>query len=168
MRKCGSCYVCCYYVKVGDKPANTLCPHLAMHKRKKRCKLFGNEKRPSVCNSFLCSWMRGFGQAEERPNQCGVLVSISELNNGVWIFVKELEENAVKTTGKSIIMSVAKQVDLPVIVIEAGTNPPGDTGDYTIVKAGIRHRATKMTGDLLGYLDDAGEYGIYELIGGGA
>ena len=168
MRKCGSCDVCCYIAKVEDKPAYSICPSLQGFKKKKKCKLFGKEERPAQCSSYQCSWLRGYGfENEHRPDKCGLIVSVSALNGGVWIFAQELVKDAALTTGKQMLIAVASDVDVPVIVVSSGSRPPDDTGDFTIVKSKLRVRAVNMTGECLGYLDADNVYGMYELVGGG-
>ena len=120
IRECKECISCCIVSEVKEdsffKPAGEKCKHCS-----KGCQIFDTNERPKICSSYKCAWLRDFGGEEDRPDKSGVLISISEFNGGTWIFVQELKENAVTTTGKEIILDIINKVDLPVIVSDYKT-----------------------------------------------
>lgn len=120
--------------------------------------------RPKVCSGFVCEWLRGAGREKDRPDKSGVMISINELNGGMWIFVVELEENAARMRGKQAIMAVASRVDLPVIISSYGEEAPNDFGSYTIVKDTLLPRARQLIGKRRGFLDADKKFGVYDLV----
>jgi len=159
-RQCGDCTACCFVAEVKEgivkKPACQTCPFM-----QNGCKLYGKPERPQVCQDFQCSWLRGFGSLEDRPDKSGVMVSINHMNGGTWINVFDLKKNAHKTTGKKMIEAIARQVDVPVIVVDADNTKEGK-GDYVIIKKSLESRSNKVRGELIEALND--DMNIYKLI----
>jgi len=167
-RICGECEVCCEEAVVEGKdwrkPANTKCRYQLDGKDCKHgCAIFGKEGRPECCSQYQCSWLRGYGEEEDRPDKSGISISINNLNNGFWIFARERKENALRTTGKNIVLDIARNVDLPVIVSDFHCKPPHDYGDYVVIKKSLKERSKKLTKEFIGYLDDNEEFEIYIL-----
>lgn len=160
MRKCGSCTVCCVIVEVNcslfNKPAGDLCIYC-----KKECLLFNSSTRPKVCKRYYCGWARGLGTENDRPDNNGVMLSISRFNGGTWIFVMETKKGAYKTTGKNIIEDTIKKIDLPIIVSDFDSKPGSDYGDYVIIKESLQERSKNIRGDFIfEFTEDAN---VYEL-----
>jgi hypothetical protein len=159
-RTCGDCSVCCYVGEVKEsivnKPSCAVCPFLDHG-----CTLFAKPERPSVCNSFQCSWLRGFGDDVDRPDQSQVMVSVNRMNGGTWINVMNLKPQAHLTTGKHIIIDVASKVDYPVIIVEYKNLKHGK-GDYVIIKDSLQSRSTKIRGDFIANYTDTMK--LYKLI----
>ena len=169
IRSCGTCSVCCYVSKVDfsevKKPPHKRCLHVIddrIDNRTGSCGIFGQDCRPSECQSFICSWLGGMGNEDDRPDKTGVMLSINALNGGTWIFAIETKENAIKTTGKNIVLDVVKKVNLPMIVSSYDKLPPFDTGDKVVVKASLLSRSKFLIGEKLDELSD--DVSIYRLI----
>lgn len=167
-RECGECSACCFigqvHFKEYTKPAHKRCLHV-IDKPKKRagsCGIFGQECRPSECNSFQCSWLRGIGSEKDRPDLSGVMISINNLNGGTWIFIVELEENAILGKGKEIILDIVNKFNIPAIVTSYGTKPPHDTGEKVIVKDSLLSRSKGLIGNKIDNLSE--NVNIYQLI----
>ncbi|MHA1469132.1 MAG: hypothetical protein ACTSSP_01075 [Candidatus Asgardarchaeia archaeon] len=65
-RSCGECRECCYASVVefpnGEvKPSLVWCKYLC----EKGCSIYNEDTRPEMCSTFLCPWMRGFGEEED-------------------------------------------------------------------------------------------------------
>lgn len=144
---CGSCTVCCHVAEVKEgivqKPACQNCPF-----QDRGCKLFGQPQRPQVCQDFQCSWLRGYGDKNDRPDKSGVMVSVNHFNGGTWIMVMDLVQNAHRTTGKSIIKDIAQKVGLPVIIV-AHKHLKTGKGDYVILKKSLEPRSRQIMGDFI-------------------
>lgn len=168
-RSCGTCTACCLVAEVKNndatfnKPAWSKCQY-ACPSVSGSCSIFNEAKRPEVCSSFKCSWLRGYGAEEDRPDSSGMMVSVNEANGGRWIFAVETVEDSLFTTGKNIVMAVSEQVDVPVIVSKYNSRPPHDKGDLTVIKAVLLPRTEHMRGELIGFLDANETFGVYELI----
>lgn len=167
-RTCGPCHVCCVMAEVerGDfyKPVYEICKYLDESLPCEKCTVFGTDKRPESCGTYLCPWLRGFGNEEDRPDKSNVLLSVCEFNGGTWIVVNELEKNAVMTTGKNIILEVAKKIDFPAIISDYGSKPPNDFGDRLGIRKDRESKAKSMMGTHLAQLDENGFYNIYKLL----
>jgi hypothetical protein len=163
MRQCYECDVCCKIAEVKEndffKPAGKPCQYLD-----KGCTIFDQDKRPKMCSSYQCGWLRGFGKENDRPDKSGVMLSISAFNGGTWIFVQELWEDAHKTTGKNIIIDISKKVDIPIIVSDFNTKLGEDYGDYVIIKNSLESRSNKIRGEFLFELEK--NIKVYRLIDG--
>jgi len=168
-RTCGACGVCCDRPEVRGhggfyKPAHTKCPHLE-GRDSDRCAIFGKAERPEVCGAFRCSWLLGAGAEDDRPDKCGVMFSTNTMNGGHWVFAVEDKKDALTTTGRNMALFMARNHDVPVIVLDHASRPPGDYGDRVVVKESLKSKTKKMRGKLLGLLDDRPAFEIYELVG---
>lgn len=159
MRECGECEICCEIAEIKEegffKPAFQKCPHQCGG-----CAIYGKLQRPGVCNSYQCSWTRGFGNEEDRPDTNGIMVSIDRMEGFDWITIIELKPNAVLTTGKSIILDIVSKVKLPALVFDYETPPP-KLGDRVIIHRDIDSRCNSLKGDFLETLND--DISIYKL-----
>lgn len=155
--------VCCHVGSVPElgKPAHSPCAHAA-----KGCAIHGSASRPMVCDSFQCSWLRGAGLPEDRPDISKVMCSANKLNGGNWVFVIELAADAALTTGRAIVERLTTLSSTPVILVDHGAVPPDDKGNRVVVKSQLEKRADRIRGKFLGYLDDERAMSIYELVVG--
>lgn len=157
--------MCCDYVSIAElaKPARQLCQHLEPSGY--GCTIHNDPQRPAVCRNFMCSWMRGFGSDEDRPDKVGAMVSVNAIENGFFGQVLEIRPGAVAGSAASIIADVAEQTRLPVVISDYESLPPNDRGDRVAVHTSILYRSRRMVGRSLGWL--APEVGLYELVKGG-
>ena len=86
----------------------------------------------------------------------------SNINNGPWIFAVETRKNAFRTTGKNIVIDMARKYDIPVIVSDHKSKYPEDKGDYIVIKDSLLPRTNKIRGKFLWKLAD--DIGVYELV----
>ena len=145
MRQCDSCTLCCNIAEVQGKdfykPVGEDCIHQC-----EGCKIFGQESRPEVCNTYQCAWLRGFGNDEDRPDKIGLLPSINLLFGNKWITIIEKEKDAYKTSGKNLIVDLINKVNLPAIVaINGGTT----WGEYVIIKDILEDRTEGIKDEFL-------------------
>lgn len=171
VRDCGGCHVCCVYSEIEDmlhdyfKPVYEACKYLDTERQVKKCTVYTGDLKPKACTSYLCSWMRGFGtdSVDDRPDNSGIIMAFREFNGGKWIVVNELKPDAVMTTGRNILVAVAKRVDFPAIISDYDSRPPHDLGDRVGIRKDREHRATTMLGEHLGALDGDEFYNVYKL-----
>jgi hypothetical protein len=163
MRKCGECEACCEFaeIKEGDfyKPAFQKCEHQC-----NGCAIFGKLQRPGICNSYQCSWLRGFGNEDERPDKNGIIVSINRINNLDYITAIELRPNSFIEVGKNIIVEIIEKTKLPVLIFDFESVPP-KTGDRVAVHKSIEKRCKNLIGDFIEKLNE--DINIYKLIKSG-
>ena len=163
-RECGNCSLCCRIAEVKEgnfyKPACESCKFLKQNG--KGCSIFGSSKRPKICSSYECAWLRGYGEELDRPDLNDEMISISSFNGGTWIFVQETKKHAHLTTGKNIIIDVANKVDLPVIISDFDSKPGKDYGDYVLIKDKLDPRSSHIKGDFI--CDYVNEMKLYKLI----
>jgi len=164
MRTCNECTECCLEAFVQFRDFKKLQGKECPYQYKKGCLLIESPERPKVCHDYYCSWMRGAGNDKDRPDKSGIIISINNLNGGVFIFARERKENSVKTTGKNILTQVITQANIPAIVTDFSTPLGQDFGDYCIIKENLLKNTNKMRGDLIEYFDNEKQIGIYNLI----
>jgi len=93
MRDCNGCTACCSVNGIIEleKPIRTKCPH--------SCPLGCDryETRPQSCHNFYCTWIRGYGTEEQRPDKLGVFAE-ERLDEtlGRGFFVKEVTPGALE------------------------------------------------------------------------
>jgi hypothetical protein len=77
-RSCGSCSLCCKLLIIDDpeleKEANVWCQHCKPGKG--GCAIY-NQHCPSICETFLCDWMKGYLPDYWKPDKCKMVVSPS-------------------------------------------------------------------------------------------
>jgi hypothetical protein len=106
--------------------------------------------------------LREFGLENGRPDQCGVLLSINQINGGIWVFAIELKKDAIKNDGEEMMINIAENISLPIIVVNYDSMPPDDKGDRVILHDTLLSRAKHLVGDKLGQL--AHNINIYKLV----
>jgi hypothetical protein len=162
-RKCGECSVCCYVGEVPElkKPPHKQCEYVLTNECGS-CAIYNSKELPATCRNFLCSWRRGFGSENDRPDENKALFSTIHLENQIYTVVIEMAENAIMTTAKDMAVQMAEAQKLPLIVIKYGVKPPDDVGDYVIIHNSITHRCNKILGEFIEHLDD--DVVMYELV----
>jgi len=164
-RKCEECDQCCIEAQVYEgeflKSVGERCIY-QLDSGKNRCIIFGIETRPKCCINYFCSWANGYGSEDDRPDKCGLIVSLNTFNNGTWIFARERKENAIET-GKNIVLDIANKIDVPVIVTDFKTPLGQDYGDFTIIKKSLFSRCQKMIDEFIRFYDDEQNYAIFKL-----
>ena len=144
MRECGTCSACCHVAVVPDlKTGWTDC----IHQREDvngSCAVYGAPERPDLCSSFACSWLRGFGHDDDRPDRSGALLTVNETAPGMIIgFLGELEPGAALGRARHIAVAFAEHNDVPLIVVEHGRD---DAGRWVVVRDDLRDRAAQIIG----------------------
>lgn len=159
-RDCGSCYVCCYVAAISEleKVSYTDCKHVKCLESGS-CSIFGEEERPFICSKFECSWKRGFGEEEDRPDLNGLMLSTNEMNGGKYIFAIEVKPQGLDS-GKNMVLQMISKSDFPVIVADYGQGYP-DTGDRVVIKSSLLERSDKIRADFLSSLAD--DVSVYKL-----
>lgn len=93
MRECDGCKECCiipYGNVYGHEFGNgTPCKFLG------ECGCNVYKARPDFCKKYYCAWAQELLPIEMKPNECGVLVSVENGENGQFL-------RAVSTTGKEL------------------------------------------------------------------
>lgn len=124
-RSCGLCTVCCWVGEVpGLKEAYSNCKH----QTEAGCAIH-DQPRHKVCESFQCAWLRGIGAEDDRPDLCGVMCAINDVESGTFTFAVELTEGAALSSGSAMIAACVRAYPFPTIVSSFGRRPPDDSGD---------------------------------------
>ena len=154
-RECGECSVCCYIGEVPElkKPPHKQCEYVLTNKCGS-CAIFRSKELPETCRNFLCSWRRGFGYDDDRPDQNKVLFSTIHLENQIYTVAIETEKDAITTIGKAMAIQMAASQKLPIIVVKYGMKPPDDKGDYVIIHNSITHKCRNIIGEYIQNLED--------------
>lgn len=151
-RSCGECSVCCDYVSIDElqKPARTPCRHLSPAGY--GCAIYESSSRPKVCHDFQCAWRRGVGREEDRPDRIGAMVSINQIEDGLFALALEIQHGAILGSAGKMISQVARTTLLPVIVSDYESLPPNDKGDRVAAHHSILYRARRMLGPLIDWV----------------
>jgi Fe-S-cluster containining protein len=117
VRTCGPCTACCDYfpIKAIGKVALKTCEYLSDPKKDcNNCTIHGDH--PTVCKEYACMWVAGYGEEEDRPDQCGMIIdSMTPVKNalrGVPIRAGAQDEEA----GIKAVNNISKQSNKPVMV----------------------------------------------------
>ncbi len=94
-RVCGECSACCKALGVQElnKPPGKPCRH---QKGGPGCRIY--ESRPLSCRGFVCAWMQGFGEENERPNITKIVLDCRKLpdpEDGSIIQMWEVKDGAL-------------------------------------------------------------------------
>lgn len=164
MRGCGECTVCCYLGAVPElnKPGHRLCKYQSTTSFNPGCTIYDKSTKPKVCSEFQCAWLRDWGQDEDRPDKNGVVATINKMNGGTWIFINEMEENALLNGGKGIVLQMVSKIDLPAIVVDYDSKPPDDKGNRVVIKEELLPRTDRIRGEYIDHIDDG--MGLYKLV----
>lgn len=70
-RSCGTCRMCCKVMGVFEleKPPGPWCSHLSLDQG---CTIY--EQRPPTCRSFICGWLAGAMDLQDRPDKTRVVI----------------------------------------------------------------------------------------------
>lgn len=95
MRECEECSACCRWPAVPEieKPPLVPCPFLCS--KGYGCKIY--ETRPKNCSDYECSWLLGWGEKEDQPDKCGILIDERRTEFGDVLIAKALFPGAEKT-----------------------------------------------------------------------
>lgn len=160
-RKCESCHVCCVETEITDvnlkKSCNVTCPNLDLTLNTNKCKIYNNA--PSQCKDYYCSWMMGYGNELDRPDYSGIIANRSW--DGKWTFIREVASDALTTTGKNLVIDIVARTNFPAIV--KFYNSSNEAGDCVIVKKELLPRASRLAGNLIKWIDQKKNIGLYEL-----
>ncbi len=118
-RECGACSACCHRLGVPEieKPAQTLCPHL--HEKGFSCTIYA--QRPHSCAVYACSWLRGMGDDEDRPDKSGVLVDRQFTRFGHVLVARSLTPDADKSPkGRAAVRRIQLDEVPPMSVVYRG------------------------------------------------
>jgi hypothetical protein len=135
-RECGECSACCVWFEIGPiaKEQNEPCKELCNPASEKgeHARTCGNscgiyETRPTHCREYICAWLFGYGNEEDRPDKSGVILDNIEWVPGS-IVAKQLWRSAAMTKrGRDAINRISNEMDKPVLVLRSGklrgTNP---------------------------------------------
>ena len=172
MRSCDECSVCCNigYVPEIEKPAHTPCPFIKTDKCGS-CSIYDKPELPKTCSVYKCSWLKGYGTDEDKPNKSGFMFTENILDNQTYFTLIELNERSWEKLkyGLSMASEISEKRKIPIIGVHYDRRPPDDTGDYVIIHKDILHRCSRIAGEKLFDLQDSNNestIGVYELIKG--
>lgn len=126
-RECGECTACCHWFEIEEfnKEQYDPCPKLKGEPGCNNCTIY--DTRPKMCKDYICAWLYGYGNEEDRPDKSGIMMDNIEWIPGS-IIAKQLWRSAYATKkGEDCIKRISNQMDKPVFVLRSGklrgTNP---------------------------------------------
>ena len=117
-RACGSCRLCCKLVgvEVLDKPPGTWCQHACS----KGCGIY--ETRPDECRKYVCLWLAGFFEDEDRPDRTRVLPSLHGTEESPYFVLYEALPGASDRGRGKKIFTALWQTGVATAVKRTGTD----------------------------------------------
>lgn len=122
-RDCGECVACCVSPEIEEigKPWKEPCPNLAATEVSpsrlpgcNNCTIYAD--RPSPCMEYNCAWIEGYGNEEDRPDRCGVLIDQREDVQGAYT-AKALAPNSAWTEeAEATLRRMSTQLKKPLLV----------------------------------------------------
>ena len=149
-RTCGTCVACCVYLSINEKGFNKpgltpfskfrgpepVAPPVEQeagalqgtplferkHLRAKgehNCTL--QDKKPVACSGYTCAWLQGYGEPDDRPDRCGVLIDdVSQpgpihnalLAKPLWFGAED------EADGRRAMETVSRDAGVPVLVLQ--------------------------------------------------
>lgn len=123
-RECGECTACCVHFAIAEvnKPMQEPCPKLKDDLNgthgchgKENCTI--HDTRPERCKEYICAWLYGYGEEEDRPDKSGIMIDNIEWVPGS-IIAKQMWRSARCTKeGKAALNNISEDMDKPVIVL---------------------------------------------------
>ena len=158
-RECGNCNVCCIIGAVPElsKPAHTPCEYIE-ECNAGSCGIFDTLFLPKVCQDYECSWKRGYGAENDKPNMNKVMFSYNEIENQNYFTAIEVEEGAIKKA-RHMVLDIAIKTHIPIIIVK---HKGHKAGDWVIITEKTLPRCRQIAGSEI-YRYDAG-VAIYDLI----
>jgi hypothetical protein len=85
MRQCGECKACCTVLAVPDigKGEGVPCTSLVGY----GCGRY--DTRPTSCKSYTCLWRGGLLRDDDRPDKCGVMISMAPIEAKRMVFIAQ-------------------------------------------------------------------------------
>lgn len=107
MRSCGHCTACCKPMPILEtgKPIGVWCEHCD---KGVGCRIYAH--RPTPCREFVCQWLMGIGEENDRPDKTKVILDFVCRENeppGGILQIWEVSEGAL---GKNFVREVTNQV----------------------------------------------------------
>jgi Fe-S-cluster containining protein len=123
-RTCGTCVACCIWTEIKEinKPSMVPCQHLkegaVAGKSSQNCTIY--EGKPAACKEYFCSWIAGYGEEEDQPNRCGVLIDPQvTAKYGLVLFARDLWPGATEMSmGRRAIKRISEEMNLVAIVTD--------------------------------------------------
>lgn len=86
-RLCGTCALCCTVLRVDElaKPARVACGELCP--QGPGCSIY--ERRPRICRTYECAWLRGSFGEEDRPDRLGAVLDLVFRADRLWLEIHE-------------------------------------------------------------------------------
>jgi len=138
-RDCGTCVACCVWAEVKEinKPSMVPCQYLkegaVEGKNCQNCTIY--ENKPAACKDYFCSWIVGYGEEEDQPNKCGVLIDPQITNYGLILFARDLWPGATDMNmGQRAIRRISEEMNLVVIVTDENAKFKRIEGPKELVK----------------------------------
>lgn len=125
-RECGECSACCVWfdfdINGTHKPMQTPCKELCNEmdgthscNGTNNCGIY--ETRPKPCREYICAWLYGYGNEEDRPDKSGIMLDNIEWVPGA-IVAKQMWRSAYATkAGEGAIRRISEQMDKPVLIL---------------------------------------------------
>ena len=136
-RACGECSLCCTVLRVDEleKPAGRDCAH---QRAGGGCAI--HAERPRICRAYHCLWLRGGGEAADRPDRLGALVDVVSDGIGARLSIQEARPGAFDASPRLRALAEQYRASMPVRIVEAGAEGDADRPFRVLLPSGEEQR----------------------------
>lgn len=120
MRECNGCTACCTWL-IGDSygwefGAGKSCKFLDCNS----CSV--HKVRPKSCENYFCAWAQELIDEEYRPDQCGVLVSVENNQNGQYLKIIEITTDSINNNIIKYFENWSEKMNTPIMIVKQKEN----------------------------------------------
>jgi Fe-S-cluster containining protein len=136
-RACGSCSLCCTVLRVDElaKLGGTDCPH---QRSEGGCGIY--ERRPGICRSYRCLWLRGHFEESDRPDRVGAVLDFVNRGGQLMLEVREAQRGSFDASPRLQELAERQRASLPVRITDADDVMDPDRPFRVLLPGGEEHR----------------------------
>ena len=156
-RACGECSLCCTVLRVDElaKLGGTPCRHLGAEGG---CSI--HPRRPQICRSYECLWLRGAFDANDRPDRLGAVLDLIQTGDGVSLAIREGVPGAFERSPRLQEIAAQYRETMPVRITNADDVMNPDKPFKILLGGGEEQR---VEGDVVWIYRDGERVGVRRL-----
>jgi len=118
-RVCGSCSLCCTVLRVDElrKLGGTPCAHQRVGHPEGGCGI--HARRPGVCRTYRCLWLRGGLLEDDRPDRLGAVIDVASRGGAPRVEIREARPGALDRSRRLREIAEHYRASFPVHVSSA-------------------------------------------------
>jgi len=136
-RACGVCSLCCTVLRVDElkKRGGVDCVH---QRAEGGCGIY--EKRPGICRSYRCLWLRGRFEEGDRPDRIGAVLDFVNHGGQLMLEVRQAREGSFDASPRLQQIVERQRISLPVRISDSDDVMDPDRPFRVLLPGGEEHR----------------------------